>query len=157
MSFVIENHDGKRSVPPLQPEPDDAQTSIECIKDLGYMFFGIQELSDLNSSLYAACKECEELVDACFFQGEAKNIHMNAAQDLYFKLLEKFLPEYDKMSAYNAEIQEHMEMAYEIFQKWNYISHFDRRMKPSKNNRPPQMRETGVSDMRNLLARLKNT
>jgi hypothetical protein len=82
---------------------------------------------------------------------------MNEVQDLYFKLLEYFLPEYDKMSAYNAEIQEQMEVAYEIFQNWNYISHLDRLMKPSKKNRPPQKRETGVSDMRNLLARLQNT
>jgi hypothetical protein len=157
MSFVIQNHNGKRSVPPLQPEPDDAQTSFECLKNLGYMFYGMKELSDLNSSLYAACKKCEELVDACFFQGETKDIRMNEVQDLYFKLLEYFLPEYDKMSAYNAEIQEQMEVAYEIFQNWNYISHLDRLMKPSKKNRPPQKRETGVSDMRNLLARLQNT
>jgi hypothetical protein len=157
MSFVIQNHDGKRSVPPLQPEPDDAQTSFECMKDLGLFFWDIKELSNPRSSLYAVCTKCDELIDKHTSLGESKAQYHYHAQNLYFKLLEYFLPEYDKMSAYNAEIQERMEVAYETFQNWNYIMVFDNQMRPAENNRPPQMRETGVSDMRNLLARLQNT
>lgn len=121
------------------------------------MFWEMKELSDPRTSLYAVCMKCDELIDKYTHVGERRATYFENPQNLYFKLLDYFLPEYDKMSAYNAKIQQLIEFTYEEFQIWNYIVGFDNQMRLAENNRPPQMRETGVSDMRNLLARLQNT
>jgi hypothetical protein len=104
MSDELRNPKHKRSVPPLQPELEDAQTSLECMRHVGAMFYALKEMAEKGSALCTVCTQCDALVDAHLYQGEARATFWHDAETLYFGLLERFLPEYDKRAAYTREV-----------------------------------------------------
>ena len=142
------------SIRPLRPGPDDPVSMWGYIKELHYMFYGMKRLLETNSPLYPVVTRCAELVDEHLYLGENRAYFGGNCERLYNRLLRRFLPVYNYKTLYDPAVETYCDWIYEIFQKWKHISESG---VLTTNIGRPQNLETGVSDMRNLLARLKNT
>ena len=145
------------SIRPLRPGEDDPVDNWGYLDFLHTMFYGMKDLLDSNSPLHRVVTRCFELLNEHLDEGYTRANYYDDCRNLYYDLLRLFLPVYNYKTLYDTEIEECCDMIYEIFQKWLYISRFDMYTSIPTNTGRPQNLETGASDMRNLLSRLKNT
>ena len=140
MSFVSKNH--------------AAKNDGDYIRELTNIFHHMIGMSKGKNTLNSECVSCYNLLNSYFMQNE-KVITWVAPKDLYFQVYGEFWDAYSDRFAYTEEIRVSIEKIYSVLQEWNNSANFDSHKKNKRHR--AQHWETRDTDMRNLLARLKNT